>query len=58
MALLVAYMVTGKGVSLADWLDANVFADMEKTVSYPDKNGREGFEKYMENFQKGLYIFK
>ena len=58
MALLAAYMVTGNGVSLADWLDANVFADMEKTVSYPDKNGREGFEKYMENFQKGLYIFK
>ncbi len=58
MALLAAYMINGNGVSLGKWLDENVFSEMERSVSFPDKNGREGFDKFMENFQKGLYIYK
>lgn len=42
---------------LADWLDSTVFGDMEKTVSYPEEKGREGYEKYIAAFRKGLAMY-
>lgn len=57
IALLAAYMMTGNGKTLADWLDSAVFADMEKTVSYPDEKGRAGYEKYIAAFRKGLAMY-
>ena len=52
--LLAAYMVLGKGKSLSDWLDGEVFASAEKTTLYPDEKGREGFNKFMKRFVSGL----
>ena len=57
IALLAAYMMTGNGKKLADWLDSTVFGDMEKTVSYPEEKGREGYEKYIAAFRKGLAMY-
>lgn len=57
IALLAAYMMTGDGKKLADWLDSTVFGDMEKTVSYPEGKGREGYEKYIAAFRKGLAMY-
>lgn len=57
IALLAAYMMTGDGKKLADWLDSTVFGDMEKTVSYPEEKGRGGYEKYIAAFRKGLAMY-
>lgn len=54
MALLAAYMVLGKGRSLPDWLDSEVFASAEKTTLYPDENGSRGFEEFMKRYKSGL----
>lgn len=54
MAILAQYMVNGCGKSLPDYLDENVFAAMEKSTLTPTEEGRVGFEKYMENYKKGL----
>lgn len=54
MALLAAYMVLGKGKSLPDWLDSEVFASVEKTTLYPDEKGREGFNEFMKRYVSGL----
>ena len=55
MALLAAYTVCKGEKSLPDWLDKEVFADMEKTTLSPDKNGSEGFARYLERFKAGLF---
>lgn len=54
IALLAAYMLDGKGKSLADWLDSEVFADMEKKTAQPDKEGSHGFAEYMKRYNVGL----
>ncbi|MGN0585919.1 MAG: xylulokinase [Oscillospiraceae bacterium] len=54
MSLLASYMLDGGGKSLADWLDEKVFADMERYVLTPDKDGSEGFDKFMERYISGL----
>lgn len=54
MSLLAAYMINGKGKTLPQWLNTEVFADSKKTTLTPDKSGREGFEKFMERFKAGL----
>ncbi|MBP3359348.1 MAG: FGGY-family carbohydrate kinase [Clostridia bacterium] len=54
MALLAAYMLEGSEKTLGAWLDENVFADMDKQVKTPDKNGVAGFCEYINVYRKGL----
>lgn len=54
IALLAAYMLDGKGKALADWLDSEVFADMEKKTAQPDEKGSHGFAEYMKRYNVGL----
>lgn len=54
MALLAAYMRLGGGESLAEWLDKNVFADVESSAAVPDPEGVKGFSRFMEGYRKGM----
>ena len=54
MALLAAYTVCGGGKSLSEFLDSEVFVGMESTTLQPEKNGAEGFARFMENYKRGL----
>ena len=54
IALLAAYTLDGKGRSLADWLDSEVFSDMEKKTAQPDEKGSHGFAEYMKRYNVGL----
>lgn len=54
MALLAAFSVRGGGKSLADFLESEVFAGMEKAVLKPSAEGTAGFEKFMERYTSGL----
>ena len=54
MALLAAYMVRKNGKSLADWLDSEVFAGMEKQTLNPEAAGRDGFGRYIERYKSAL----
>ena len=54
IALLAAYTLDGKGRSLADWLDSEVFSDMEKKTAKPDEKGSHGFAEYMKRYNVGL----
>ncbi len=51
MALLAQYMVTGGGLSLADWLESRVFAGLEAEEYSPDEQGSRGFAEYMKNYR-------
>lgn len=57
MALLAAYMADGQGGNLADFLSDKVFDKTEKRVVRPAEDGRAGFEKFMENYRKGLEYY-
>lgn len=57
MALLAAYSVLGGKKSLAEWLERDVFAGMERSTLSPDKKGAEGFSKYMERYKEGLKFY-
>ena len=54
MALLAAYMICGKDMSLADWLETKVFAGMERKTLKPEENGSRGFAEYMQRYKAGL----
>ena len=54
IALLAAYMICGEGKSLSEWLDGNVFADMEKKTAQPEEKGSHGFREYMKRYNAGL----
>ncbi|MBP1560869.1 MAG: ATPase [Oscillospiraceae bacterium] len=54
MALLAAYMIKSGGKSLADWLDGEVFAGMEKLTVTPEEKGRNGFNEYMKRYKGAL----
>lgn len=54
MALLAAYSRLGGGAGLAEWLDKNVFADVESSVAVPDPKGVEGFSSFMRSYRRGL----
>ena len=52
IALLASYMVNNpKGLSLADWLDAVVFAGNTGTSVAPDPADVEGFNRHIENYK-------
>lgn len=54
MAVLAAYEAEGQGMELADFLSEKVFSKVEKRTVMPDKEGSAGFEKFMDNYRKGL----
>jgi sugar (pentulose or hexulose) kinase len=54
MALLAAYMICGGGRTLAEFLNGDVFAEMEKSVLSPDGEGVRGFNAYMSRYKAGL----
>lgn len=58
MALLAAYAVCGKGKILAEFLEKEVFADMEKSTAIPEEKGVKGFETYMERYKSGFKFYK
>ncbi|MGN0675353.1 MAG: xylulokinase [Oscillospiraceae bacterium] len=54
MALLAAYMINGGGRTLADWLDSEVFAGMDKLTAYPESGGKDGFDEYMKRYKGAI----
>lgn len=59
MAILASYLVNNKNhQSLADYLDNNVFAGNTGSEVKPDPADVGGFNKYIENYKKGLEIEK
>ncbi len=54
MALLAAFSVCGGGLSLSDWLDGKVFANIETSVLLPEKEKEEGFNRFFELYKSGL----
>lgn len=59
MAILASYLVNNKNhQSLADYLNNNVFAGNTGSEVKPDPADVDGFNKYIENYKKGLEIEK
>lgn len=60
MALLAAYTLNvklnGKGKSLSDWLNQEVFASAKVETVNPNAEDVEGFNKFFENYKKGLAV--
>ena len=54
MAVLAAYAILGKGKSLPEFLEAEVFASMEAATVMPEEKGVKGFNAFIENYKKGL----
>lgn len=58
MALLASYMVNGKGKSLGEYLDKDVFGECKRTTMKAEKADIEGFNAFFENYKKGLAVEK
>ena len=56
IALLAAYLVKGEGKALADYLETDVFAGNTGTSIAPTPEDVEGFNRYIENYRRGLAI--
>ncbi len=57
IALLAAYVIdNAEGKSLADWLDDKVFLGNSGVEISPDPADVAGFDKYIENYKRGLTI--
>lgn len=54
MALLAAYMQKGNELSLADWLESDVFSDAKSIVAKPQIDGTKGFCEYMRRHKAGI----
>ena len=58
MAILAAYRVRGKGKSLEDFLDDEVFKDAEGVRMDPVEEEVDGFKVYLKRVLKGLDVEK
>ncbi len=59
IAILAAYMVKkGEKDSLEDFLDKQVFKEVDKQEIFPDRFDIEGFEAFMDRYKQGLTIEK
>lgn len=56
MALLAAYMVSGKDVDLSKWLESEVFASSKTEIFQPKAADVEGFNKFFANYKKALPV--
>lgn len=57
MALLAAFMIQGGGRNLPEFLDEDVFTDMEKSILTPDPEGTNGFDRFIALYKQGLKHF-
>ena len=59
VALLALYMLYGKErASLAEFLDKEIFAELQGSTVEPDPKDVEGFEKFMQDYRDGIAIEK
>ncbi len=58
MALLAAFMITGNGRKLEEFLDQDIFANLTGSTIDPDKADVEGFAKFIDNYKKGIEVEK
>lgn len=58
MAVLAMYMLEKGAESLEDYLDRKVFANAEAVSVDPDPRDVEGFDKYMESYNRALCVEK
>ena len=56
IALLAAYVVSGQGASLSEWLQEQVFADSMGEEIVPTAEEIAGFNAYMDNYKACLSI--
>lgn len=56
MALLAAYMMEDTALTLAEFLDEKVFAEMNVCTCVPEKSGAQDFERFMESYRRGLSV--
>lgn len=56
MALLASYLVNGNDKALCDFLNEKVFANSKKTSVQAEKEDMDGFNKFFNNYKKGLEI--
>lgn len=57
MAILASYLINNdQKISLEDFLDKDVFKEVEGEEIYPDASDVKGFEKFIERYKKGLVI--
>ncbi len=56
MAILAKYSVNGNGRNLPDYLDEEVFASAKKVTVSPDEGYTDGFNEYLDRFERGLDI--
>ena len=56
MAVLAAYLVKADGASLSDYLESKVFASAKTKTFEASKEDIEGFNKFFENYTKGLAV--
>lgn len=54
MALLSAFMISGNGKKLSEWLDTEVFAGSDEKTLLPTPQGVGSYRAYMERYEKGL----
>lgn len=58
MALLAAYRLNNKGKNLADFLDDEVFANVNSVTLQADDSERIGFDEFLERYKKALPLEK
>lgn len=56
MALLAAYMNDRSDRTLDSWLAVNVFLSVQTTVSAPDPEDVNSFDRFMESYTKCLVV--
>lgn len=56
IAILASYMLQKKGESLCDYLEENVFKNVESTTIMPDEEDVKGYEKFIERYKAGLAV--
>ncbi len=58
IALLASYLINKGYMNLSDWLEKKVFAGNAGSSVNPDPADVAGFDKYLENYKRGLTIEK
>ena len=58
MAVLASYLVNKKNESLDEFLEKTVFANSKAVTTNASKEDIEGFNKFFENYTKGLAVEK
>ena len=54
MAVLALYAHDSKSLSLADYLDKQVFVDSESATLFPEPESVQGYERFIDNYKEAL----